>query len=185
MDRGHYIFQGAAQLISGEAQVNSVQHSSEGSSVAQKVVAQLIRIQLIQREQRSSQGAAQIRQRCTVEGCSVAQKGAAQLRRVQLSSEGAAQLILMQHSLVGCSVAQCSVAHQGAAKLIRVQRRSGGCNVAQNGAAQPSGKIYAPGGPSSGQKGCILFLKYFFLFWGEQRNCDVRGGRAAPRLASK
>jgi hypothetical protein len=47
-----------------------------------------------------------------------------------------------------------------------VQRRLGGCNVAQNGAAFPSGKMYVPGGPNSGQKGCILFLEYFFIFGG-------------------
>jgi hypothetical protein len=45
----------------------------------------------------------------------------------------------------------------------------------------PSGKIYAPGGPSLGLKGCIWFLEivYFFKFLGEQRSCDGRG-RAAP-----
>jgi hypothetical protein len=26
--------------------------------------------------------------------------------------------------------------------------------------------VYAPGGPSSGQKGSILFLEYFFIFGG-------------------
>jgi hypothetical protein len=33
-------------------------------------------------------------------------------------------------------------------------------------AAWPYGKIYYPGGPSSGQKGSILFLEYFFIFGG-------------------
>jgi hypothetical protein len=43
-----------------------------------------------------------------------------------------------------------------------VQRRSGKCNVAQKGAAWPSEKIYAPDGPSSVQKGSILFLEFIF-----------------------
>ncbi len=45
-----------------------------------------------------------------------------------------------------------------------------------------SGRIYAPGGPSSGLKGSILFLEIVdFLFLGEQPSCDG-GGRAAPRF---
>ncbi len=43
-----------------------------------------------------------------------------------------------------------------------MQRISGKCNVAQKGAAWPSEKIYAPGGPSSAQKGSILFLEFIF-----------------------
>ncbi len=40
-------------------------------------------------------------------------------------------------------------------------------------------KIYAPGGPSSGQKGNILFLEivYFYIFW-EQRSCDGSGNES-------
>ncbi len=52
-------------------------------------------------------------------------------------------------------------------------------NVAQKGAAKPSGKFYAPVGPSLGLKGSILFMKLVDLFiFGEQRSCD--GGCAAP-----
>jgi len=56
-----------------------------------------------------------------------------------------------------------------------VQRISGKCNVAQKGAAWPSEKIYAPDGPSSVQKGSILFLEFIF---GE---AAMAGGvRSAP-----
>ncbi len=36
-----------------------------------------------------------------------------------------------------------------------------------------SGKIYAPGSPSTGQKESILFLDYF-LFWGMQRSNELK-----------
>jgi hypothetical protein len=44
-----------------------------------------------------------------------------------------------------------------------------------------SGKINATGGPSTGQKGSILFLGYFFYFW-ECSEAAMRGGeaRSAP-----
>ncbi len=43
-----------------------------------------------------------------------------------------------------------------------------------------SGNKYAPGGPTSGLKGIILFLGMN----KKQRSCDGwRGGRAAPRVA--
>jgi hypothetical protein len=43
-----------------------------------------------------------------------------------------------------------------------------------------SGKIYAPGGPSSGQKGSILLLEYFFYF-GAWSEAPMGGGaRSAP-----
>ncbi len=38
---------------------------------------------------------------------------------------------------------------------------------------------YAPGGPSTGQKGSILFLDYSFI-WGMQRSCDGWGGAKRP-----
>jgi hypothetical protein len=42
-----------------------------------------------------------------------------------------------------------------------------------------NGKIYAPGGPSSGLKESISFLEIvYFLFWEEQRSCDG-GARSA------
>ena len=46
------------------------------------------------------------------------------------------------------------------------------------------GKIYATGGPSLALKEDILFLEIvYFLFWGEQRSCDGRGG--AQRLVTR
>ncbi len=108
------------------------------------------------------EGAAQLlRRRVAQKGFSVAQKGLAQLRRVQLSSQGAAQLL------------ECSIAFRS-----RVKRSS-------RGAAQPSGKINAPGGPSLGLKGSIFVSGYslIFNFWGmneKQRSCHGWGARSAP-----
>ncbi len=41
-----------------------------------------------------------------------------------------------------------------------------------------SGKKYAPGGPSSGQKGSVLFLDYFFYFGACSEAAMGGGGRA-------
>ncbi len=47
-----------------------------------------------------------------------------------------------------------------------------------------SGKINALGGPSTDQKGHILFLDYFFILGDvAKRRWAGEGGRAAPRLA--
>ncbi len=81
MDRGHYIFRVLRNSF-------GVRHSSGGCSVAQKDAAQLRRLQRSSEVQRSSQGAAKLKQGAA------AQKGAAQLRRMQLCSEGADQLRL-------------------------------------------------------------------------------------------
>jgi hypothetical protein len=83
----------------------------------------------------------------------------------------------------------------GEAWLSRVQRRSEGYSVAQKGAIGgarggeyhisksqwSSGKIYAPGGPSTGQKGSILFLDYFSIL-GDAAKLRWTGGgaRSAP-----
>ncbi len=63
-----------------------------------------------------------------------------------------------------------------------MQRSSRGCSVTQYGAAQPSGKIYAPGGPSLGLKEDVLFLEIglFLYFWGNSEAAMGGGARSAP-----
>ncbi len=114
-------FQGAAQLIQGEAQLSRVQHNSEGSSIAQKNTAQLRRLQP------SSEGAAQLLGSIVGQiGCSLALKGAVQLRRCSVALRVQRSSDRVQHSSVECSIAQ-----QGAVQLTMVQRSSGRCSGAQ------------------------------------------------------
>ncbi len=80
--QGTLYFQGAAQLIQGEAQLSRVHCSPEGCRVAQKGTAQLRMLLLC------SQATAQLRQ------------GEAQLRKVRRSSKGCSASYLR-----GCSVA--------------------------------------------------------------------------------
>ncbi len=98
-EENHFVsgnFAGFSLYISseGSAKLRWVGREAHlGRGVAQQGAAQLRRAQLIQRVQRSSQGAAKLLGRCVAQiGCSIAQKAAVQLRRVQLSSEGAAYL---------------------------------------------------------------------------------------------
>jgi hypothetical protein len=74
-----------------------------------------------------------------------------------------------------------------------MQQGSVGCSVAKKGAIggargvkyyilKPqwsSKKIYAPGGPSSGQKGSILFLDYFFILEDVAKLRWAGGARSA------
>ncbi len=76
----------------------------------------------------------------------------------------------MQQGSVGCSVA-----YKGA---------KGGARGGEYYISKPqwsSGKIYAPGGPSTGQKGSILFLDYFSIL-GDAAKLRWTGGgaRSAP-----
>ncbi len=158
------------------AQLSRMQRSSEGYSVAQKVEAQIRGCSVALRAQRSSE-----RVQRSSEGCSLGQQGAAELLQCSKALRVQSSSNRVQRSSVGCSVAQ-----QGAAQLSRVQRSSGGvvqlsklqrssvgCSLAQQ-------KNICP---SLGLKEDILFLEYFFYFWGMQRSCDGRAGRAAPRQA--
>ncbi len=115
----------------------------------------------------------------------VQHRGSSVALRVQRGSDR------MQHSSVGCSIAQ-----QGAAQLNRVQRSSIGCSVAQKGATggargrecyilKPrwsSGKIFDPGGPSSGLKEALVSgnSKYFLADEDEAAKLRLAGGAQRP-----